>query len=212
MAFVDTTDIEDAYSMVAPYVNGAPFGTIIYHLREAAIDFCTKTLCWRVTLAPVLTVVDKGEYTLKMPDQSKLVKLLRYKFDNREQTEGIASPDQGAALLEQASSADAIWTEDRLNFKVCPVPKTADKEMVVTLALKPSADATTIPSNIFEDFGTAIAEGAIGRIAAIPRQSFSDLQQSAMFTGKFNDEIDRVASAVSAGFGRSTRRTRGFFY
>lgn len=212
MAFIDTTDIEDAYSMVAPYVQGAPFATIIYYLREAAIDFCTKTLCWRATLAPVLTVVDRGEYDLKLPDQSKLVKLLRYKFDDREQTEGVVSPDQGAALLDQTSSADAIWTENRVTFKVCPVPTVAAKEMVLTVALKPSSDSTCIPSNIFEDFATAIAEGAIGRIAAIPRQAFSDMQQASLYQGKFQDEIDRVAAAVSAGFGRSTKRVRPFLY
>lgn len=212
MAFIDSTDLEDAYSMVAPYVNGAPYATVLYHVREAAIDFCTGTLCWRATLPTVLTVVDRGNYDLKLPDQSKLVKLLRYKYDDREQYGGAVSADQGAAMRDQNSSADAVWSDDRLTFSVNPIPKEAGKAMIITVALKPSSDATSIPSNIFEDFGTAIAEGAIGRIAAIPRQSFSDMQQAQMFMAKFKDEIDRVAAAVSAGYSRGARRTKSFLY
>ena len=211
MAFVDTTDLEDAVPAVAPYVNGAPFATILYHLREAAIEFCTRTLVWRVDLDPILTVVDQGTYALKLPDESRVVKLLRYQLGEHPYG-NIVTPDKGQDLLDYNSGYDAIWTTDKLNVSVCPVPKAAGQSMAITVALRPSADALTIPEFLFEDYATCIAEGAVSRIAAIPRQSFTDLQQAAVYGAKFKDEMDRVAAAAGKGFGRSRNRSRAFMY
>lgn len=208
---IDTTPLEDAFPRVLPYVNGAPSLTVLFHLREAAIEFMSRTLAWRVQLDPVLTEVDVSQYDLVLPDCAALVKLLRYKLDAEDGLD-IVDPDKGQELIDRGYSVDAVWTTDRTTFHVNPVPKTAGKSMVLTAALKPALDATEIPTTIFDHYIDAIASGAIGRIAALPRQSFSDREQAALHMGLFKDRIDSVALQVARGFGRTSQRVRGHYF
>lgn len=211
MAFIDTTPLEDAYSRVTPYVQGAPDQTVLHHLREAAIEFCSRTLIWRATLAAVVTVVDHGTYTLPLLDESALVKILRYSFDGQDDR-AVVSPDTGLDLLDRGDSADAVWTDDLVTFKVSPVPATAAKEMILTVALKPSQDALEIPAFLFEHHIRSIAAGAISTISAMPRQPWSDLKQADIQAGVFKNAIDKATFNVGKGHGRSQQRVRAHFF
>lgn len=191
---------------VAPFVNGAPSALMLAHLREAAIDFCTRTLVWRETLPPVLTAVDDTTYAIPLPQHSALVKLISYTLQDRDRRD-IVDAGEGELRLSDGDATESAWTEDRVNFRVSPAPKVAGWPMVLTVALKPSDSTVMVPSFILNQHAATIAAGAIARLSSIPRQSFTDLQQAEIQSGIYNLQTKRLALAASRGFGRNTRRT-----
>lgn len=207
--FLDTTELEDAVKLVTPYVPGAPDPAVIHHLREKAIEFCTRTLVWQGPLDDVLTVANTSEYAFPLPDDSALVKVLSWSLDDRGDW---VTPAYARQLQGEASDADVAWTENQVTFHVNPTPAEAGKTMAIVAALKPTRDATEIPSAIFEHHIRAIADGAIGMLSAM-KQPWQDMAQAAFYMDRFERAVSRAASAISRGNGRTRdRRVVGQFY
>lgn len=211
-ANVDTVALDEKLSYVLPYVNGAPEATVLHHLRQAVITFCRKTLIWQGTLAPVLTQSNRDTYTIPLPDDARLVQFMRFRLGDRQDSD-LLSPALGRwQRMQGQSNADGVYTEDRLTFTVLPTPTIAGEAMLIDAALCPTDDAPEIPEFIADQYMQDIAWGAIGSIQAIPRQSFSDLQQAAIFTDKFNAATSRAARIAGKGSTRATQRVRGHFF
>lgn len=208
---MDFISLEDAIWRVAPYVNGAPSALMLAQLRDAACDFCARTLIWRTTLTPVLTVVDQTAYTLPLPANSSLVKLISYSSDGSDQRQ-IVDAAEGEFRLSNNDYTECVWTDDRQIFRVSPPPKTAGLPMVLTVALKPSDNTVLVPEFIMDQHAATISAGAIARISAIPRQAFTDLQQAGIHEGVFTLRTKRVALSMARGFGRNARRTNVVWY
>lgn len=207
----DTLPLEDALPRVLPYVNGCPNQTAIFHLRQAAIKFMRKTLCWQAELDPVASIVGREVYAIPLPDDSSLVKILRYRLGTRYDS-GLLTPGQGRDYRDLQMHAEGIWSDDRKSFHVNPLPTTAGEPMCLTVAMRPTEDAAEIPEQVFEQYIEAIAQGAISTISAIPRQSFSDMQQAVMRDEFFRREINSVAMQVSKGFASANGRVRAQFF
>lgn len=209
MAFIDTTELDDAYSLVLPFVPGAPDRTALEHLRDKAIEFCSRTLAWQQTLATVSTVASTANYSIPVPEDSALVKVLKWNIDGRGEW---VTPAYGRDLRDNNCSGDVAWTEDRTTFNVYPTPTEAGKVMTLTVALKPTREANEIPSFLYEHHIRAIADGAIGTISAM-KQPWQDLQQAAFYLDRFENAVAKAASAISRGNGRTRdRRVVGTFY
>ena len=211
-ATVDTVALEDKLAYVLPYVSGAPHQTVVFHLRQAAIAFCRRTLLWHGTLKPVLTVVNRDTYNIPLPDESRLVQIVRFRIGDRCDAD-LLMPAAGRWQRAQGTgNADGVYTEDRSRFTVLPMPTSAGLAMLIDAALCPTEDAAEIPEFLTDQYMQDIACGAIGSIQAIPRQSFTDMQQAAVYTDKFNNAISRAARIASKGSTRSVQRVRGHFF
>lgn len=204
--FFDTTEFEDAYQHVMPYVPGAPDQTVLYHLRQSAIDWCTRTLCWQSDLDTIPTVIDQDTYEIPIPIDSSLVKILGWNIDAGEPL-ACTTAAIGRKLKLCGSGADALWTPDKISVVVNPTPAEAGKEILLNVALKPTQDALEMPTFIYEQYIQHISAGAIARIAALPRQPWTDLQLAAMKGGEFEQTLNRTASAVSRGNARTKVRS-----
>lgn len=207
--FLDTTELEDALRYVIPYVPGAPDPAVIQHLRDKAIEFCTRTLVWQGPLENVLTVADTAEYEFKLPDDAALVKVLSWKIGDRGDW---VTPAYARQLQGEASESDVAWTENMKTFFVNPTPAEAGSVMSIVAAMKPTMDATEIPSFIYDQHIRAIADGAIGTLSAM-KQPWQDMAQAAFYMERFDRAVSRAASAISRGNGRTRdRRVVGQFY
>lgn len=209
--FVDTTALEDTYEHILPYVQGAPDQTILYHLRQVCIEWCTRTLCWQSDLDPILTVVDQDAYDIPLPMDAALVKILGWSVDAGEPLEPT-TPAIGRKLQLNNMGCDALWTADKISVTVHPMPAVADKEIVLNVALKPTQDATEIPTAIVEQYIQHLAAGTIARIAALPKQPWTDLNLAAMKGAEFENNLTKTASAVSRGNARARVRSVAQFY
>ena len=208
--FVDTLPLENALSFVLPYVNGCPPQTVIFHLRQAAIEFMRKTLAWQMQLDPVQSVVGQGVYAIPLPDDSRVVKILRYKLGTRYES-SLLTPSQGRGYRDDDRGIEGIWSDDLTNFNVTPLPLKVEP-MTLTVALRPDERALEIPENIYEQYIQCIAYGAISTISDIPRQSFTDAGVAAAKGSQFRDEIASVAARVSKGSSSASGRVRSYHY
>lgn len=207
---MDFAALESALPHVLPSVNGAPASMALLNLREAAREFCRRTLIWQEELAPVLTLVDVANYELPLPEKGALVKLLAYSYDGRDSL--LATPAQGRGLALHGCGADVLWTDDLLTFNVNPVPKTAGKPIRVTVALQPAETSLEVPAFVLSQHVEAIAAGAIARIAALPAQNFSNDVVANAKGGQFERAVSREAMKVARGHGRTRTRAVGVFF
>lgn len=208
--FVDTLPLENALPYVLPYCNGCPPQTVIFHLRQAAIEFMSKTLAWQMQLTPVQSVVGQGAYAIPLPDDSRVVKILRYKLGTRYES-SLLTPSQGRGYRDDDRCVEGIWSDDLTNFNVTPLPLTVEP-MTLTVALRPDERALEIPENIYEQYIKCISYGAISTISDIPRQSFTDAGVAAAKGSQFRDEIASVAARVSKGSSSASGRVRSYHY
>jgi len=181
------------------HVYGAPDPLIELELRRAATEFFKRTRAWMEWIGPVACTEGIREYDIDKPSGTDVitlekvtlnnipVRILSYRNSSIGNTTfvggvpGAASPERLTVLLDRDVSTDA-----RLEIQV---------------SLMPSRVATGLPDLMFEYHADSIVAGALARLQRIPKQEFTDLQQSAINAARF--EADIGASAYRAWRGET---------
>lgn len=202
--------LEDLAPFVLPSVPGCPDPTLLHHLRQAAIEFCERTLAWQQDLDPITSVVNTQSYALVFPAGSVLVKLLAFTVDGDEAF--VVTPEKGRRLVLHDSGRDVAWTDDRVNVKVHPTPAAAGVIYGFKAALKPTQAATTIADAVGEHYAKEIAAGALAGLLDLASVPWADPVKAAQRRTYFEDRIATVAAQVAKGFSRGAQNVRGFFY
>lgn len=203
-------NLEDLAPFVLPSVQGCPDPTLLHHLRQAAIEFCSKTLVWQQELAPIASVAGTGTYLLPVPADAKLVKLLTYTIDGVEAS--VVTPEHGRKLAQRWASAEVAWTVDRTNVHFSPVPEANDVPYVFQAALKPTQAATAIPDEVGEHYANDIAEGALASLLSLEKVTWADPVKAGIRRMDFEGRMSRIAAQVSKGFSRGAHRVRARFF
>lgn len=203
-------NIEDLAPLVLPSVPGCPEPTLLLHLRQAAIEFCGRTLVWRRELDPITSVADDDSYTLPLPAGSALVKLLSFTIDGQDAY--VVTPEKGRRLAVSDSARDVAWTDDRVNVRVNPTPDADGKSYVFTAALKPTQASTTIPDEVGEHYANDIAGGALARLLDLENVTWANPVKARTRRDTFEACINKVAAQASKGFSRGAQRVRGIYF
>lgn len=203
-------NLEDLYPFVLPSAPGCPDPTLLHHLRQAAIEFCERTLAWQQDLDPIVSVVDSQSYAMVFPAGSVLVKLLAFTVDGDEAN--VVTPEKGRRLALNDSGRDVAWTDDRVSVKVHPTPTEAGVVYGFKAALKPTQAATAISDSVGEHYAKEIAAGALAGLLDMASVSWADPVKAAQRREYFNDRIGTVSAQVAKGFSRGAQNVRGFFY
>jgi hypothetical protein len=82
----------------------------------------------------------------------------------------------------------------------------------VSMFLRPSEGATTVPDFVFDQFARPIADGAIARIKMIPGQPTCDPQGAQVHMAQFNAACDKHFAFNVRGQQRAKPRARADFY
>lgn len=203
-------NLEDLAPFVLPSVPGCPDPTLLHHLRQAAIEFCGKTLVWQQELDPIDSVSATDSYPLPVPDGAKLVKLLSFTIDGTEAY--VVTPEKGRRLAVQDSIRDVAWTDDRTNVRINPVPGVDGLQYVLKVALKPSQAATAIPDEVGEHYAQDIATGALASLLDLENVTWSDPVKASVRRTRFEARMNSVAAMVAKGFSRGAQQVRGHYF
>jgi hypothetical protein len=203
-------NLEDLAPFVLPSVSGCPEPTLLHHLRQAAIEFCGRTLVWQQDLDPITSVAATDSYLLPMPADAKLVKLLAFTIDGTEAF--VVTPEKGRRLAVQASSRDVAWTDDRTNVRINPVPGADGLQYVFKAALKPSQAAVAIPDEVGEHYARDIANGALAALLDLENVPWANPVKAATRRIDFEARMGRVAAQVAKGFSRGAQQVRGHYF
>lgn len=198
-------ELEALFPWVMPQVKACPDQTALHHIREALREFCTKTLAWQQNLSITTTTTD-DDYLMPLQAGTSLVKILRAGLDEDEGLD-IMSPDTADA--RSWSTKGRVWTVDRKHVLLAPrqaVPRT----LKLRVAIKPAQAAAVIDDQLFEDFASTIADGALATLFDMSDVTWANPAKAVMKREKFKAECGKAALRVSKGFGRAARSVKPF--
>ena len=194
------------HPFVLPRVGNCPLQTVDFAVRQAAIDFCAKTLVWTEDLDEVLADPGRTEYPLALDDQVELAKLIEVRIDSGEALQLLGGPDGLERRRRTHITCPTAWLVDRRTLNVVPVPSDG-AAIQVYAALKPSQNAFSFPDEVFAHHAEHIADGALERLFALPQQAWTDLGLAAYHGERFRDRVATQARAAARGHTRHSRRS-----
>jgi hypothetical protein len=200
----DPRMFEDMLSRVLPYVRNCPPQTAIFHLREAARDFFQRTLAWRSDLPRLSTVVGQASYSMVIPQETTVAKLLAYAIDG--QRNDVIDAELGMQLQLEEAGTQMAWSEDRSTVSINPAPLVAGVGLDFRVALKPSEDASAIPGAMVNHYIDNLADGAIARLLEMPGCDWTDPKTAPTYRGKYELAVARVSRMSAKGFSRPAAR------
>jgi hypothetical protein len=190
---------EALHPFVAPSVIGCPIPVMDHHIRLSAIEFCDKTR-WHEEACFVSRSGNTGVYEFDVEQGLEIVRITSVSVADAEIFPKTKTT--GLQMIAAGSLERFFVVIDPLNIQINPVPAVTDAVHVVA-ALRPAINATRLHEALIE-WRDSIASGAIGRIAALPGQSFSSLDVASVHRGIFNAAIQ--SALVKQGLGSSESR------
>lgn len=183
-------------------------------LRDAAIDFCEKSLVMRQKLDTFYCYNGRAQYDLDVPScDYQIARVLSVKVNGR-LLNGVLQEDKDDLPADQAGTPLRFYTtrvDNALVLNLHPAP-TERFPVVVEVALKPTRDTDRVDDELYNVWADAIIDGALSRICRVPNQPFSDVSFAAAMQASF---ADKTARAKIEGYhgrmrGNSTVKTRPF--
>ena len=203
------TPWSDLLPYVLPYVIGCPDPTAEQHIKLAAIDFCRRTLCHRVTLEPELCSGVSHDIELYPEHGTQIIKIKAVAVGGREVS--LVDPVKGLSLARSEYPSDFVFTQDNLTLQVYPL-QASRTPVVADVALAPAITAAGLSDMLSAAHLQDIVQGAIASIKRVPGQPFSDLNGSTLHQGLFEARIKTVAAKVARGFASARISSHGRFF
>ncbi|HWQ39177.1 MAG TPA: hypothetical protein VNM24_11325 [Burkholderiales bacterium] len=202
------------YDEVLPDVPGCPQAVAKNAIRNAAIDFCERSLIWRADMEPISAVANQAEYDFEPEAGAAVVKVVRLWYDKKEiypQT-----PEQLAeryAHWPSQAGTPLYYTQERPDAVILVPYPNADLAGALTgkLALKPTRASTAGPAFLFEEWLEAIACGAKARLFAMKKKPWTDGELAGHHQAMFDHAIAKTMRRASQGHTRAPLRVRAHF-
>ena len=203
------------YDEVLPNVPGCGQPMARHAIRNAAIDFCTRTFAWRVDHDPLAAQANEPEYPFEPPSKTRVVKVMAAWFDGKEIFP--KSPDQLNRLYAnwRTQTGTPLYFTQRLPdvLRLVPYPNTSLQNAIAfEVALRPSGDATDIESSIFDEFSEDIKHGVLARLFAMKSKPWSDAERAKFHLDAFDQAIGVAKVRADKGYTRSRKRVRAHFF
>jgi hypothetical protein len=189
---------------VMPDVPGCPVAMAINALRNATIDFCTRTQAWRASLDPINVVAATATYALAAPAAYPLADIGEIQKVMLDDTEIYPSnPVQLDAWFSQwrtlSTMGVAFYTRpDDERITLASLPDAAGV-LQVEVSLVPARDATGMDTALYKRHLEAVAHGAKARLMAIPKKPWSDPATASYHLDEFNKAISGASVKAAQG-------------
>lgn len=166
---------------VMPHVPGCPNAIAINAIRNAAIEFCEKSLVVQRDHELVSVVRNVADYDLEAPTGQVVAKIMRAWFQATPLMP-IAPDEVGSIRVYNARAEGAdgpgdpryIIQKNDTTFSLYPVPKeNKPLSIFMRVAMKPSRASTQVEDVLFEDYLETIAAGARARLMLMPGKPYT---------------------------------------
>lgn len=201
---------------VLPDVPGCPNVMAINAVRNAAIEFCEKSLIWRYDFAgKIALVAAQATYPLTSPAGSNVAMITRLGFwptgaTKAKEVTGPVGHDELDRIREGWREETNVgvnsietFTADGNNVRVVPIPVANQADAVsVSAALKPTRASTDGPDMLYDDWLEWIAHGAKWKLMATPKKDWTDLELATYHKNQFEIGIARAGAKIVKGGGQ----------
>lgn len=205
----DTTEFAAFLPEVLPYVHDCPQVVAVNAIRNAAIEFCEKSHYWQVNIEPMNMVAGENTYEVPVPDDTVLIDVKGGWYNGRLVIP--KSPEELSRLYRNADWRTVIGGPTYITritgSEVIVVPnpdRTEEKALALRAIIAPSRAATTITTDVYEQFLEAIAMGAKARLYETPGQPYYDIQLAAMCKRLFMVAIGEAKIKANKGYSRAS--------
>ena len=202
----------DLLPEVMPFATDCPQNVAVNAIRNAAIEFCERSLYYTYEVPAVDTVSGTAKYSLVLPADTTLAHITDAWVDKRFLNH-VGEDDlrqlYGNDWRTQNGFPAYVTQQDLSNVILVPNPITSVVGgLKLIAALKPTRASTTIDSGIKERWLEVIAAGALARVHAIPNMSFSDPQTAMLNRAIFSAGIARADVERRRGLVRTITSVR----
>lgn len=195
---------------VLPRANHCPEPIAIDAIRTAAITFCERTKIWRDT--DRFKVSGKCSDIVCAPYGAVLHQIESARFDGRPlEAVSVSWLDENRPGWRTETATLGRYITQLAPGTVRVVPAAAGTLELTTL-LKPSEEAEELPDFLIDLYARVLADGALAEILAIPGQLFTSVDLAAYHAGRFERELDRLASQHVRGQQRAPVRITPQFF
>lgn len=207
-----TTTAFTAYlSEVMPFVADCPKVIVVNAIRNAAIEFCERTLIWQTNLAAMNVAAGTGEYTVATPTDTVLVEIMHCWYDN---TLLIPKDHDGLTRIFRLSDWRTAPGHPRYFtrtssavMQLVPVPDISEAGAVkMRVALAPTRTATGADSELYNEYLMVIAAGAKAYLYGMHGQVFYDPAMALQLRREFMVGVANARIKVNKGQTRSAPR------
>lgn len=202
----------DLLDEVMPHVPGADTDIVVNAIKRAVIQFCVKSLVWRVPSDPI-TVYADGTADIDSPESNtQVVKVLSAKLAGRKDPILPKSPEWLDAWnpdWRTAIGEAQYFTQDNpLQMLVTLAPGSQlVGALTAQLALAPSIVSSGVEKWILDRYAEPLASGAIGRLMIMAKKPWTNAQLGLGHMQEFQAGIGAAMAQAAKGFGRGPLRT-----
>jgi len=186
------------HEYIMPNVQGCPLAIVNNAIKSSAIEFCERSLLWRLDAEPIDVTAGESRYSFLPPDGSRVIRV----------THAVLN---GLTLVpvsrKELNDAYIDWktfeqTSPRMFFMDTPTSITLVGKPIedsasglrVQVALKPSRSATNCPDFLYEDWAETIAHGALYRLHSMVGKEWAKVDTVAEHYSRYRDGISRAKS------------------
>lgn len=205
----------DFLPFVLPYAPSCPEPVAIQYIRQASIDFCQRTRFWR--FIDEFQVTGDTSELLVTPNQSSLFEIEKAWFKPTDESRWAElrrlpySQIDQALLDEEPNSYTVPNVISQIDYNNVTLIPRVEGTLRVSMFLSPSYDAVDCPDNLFSNYASTIADGALSEILMIPEQPYTNPNLASLKAGLFNLECDRNFALNVRGQQRAPVRTKASF-
>ena len=185
---------------VLPYVPLCPDSLVEQHLRAATIEFCERSKAYILDMDPFNTIAGVYEYDFDIPTATEVHQVLYMTHDGNDmdpispRSLELNYPDwrnrTGNPHVYLQKSSSLFW--------IVPVPS-GTKEVIASVALKPTRTSNNIDSIISNQYRDAIIYGTLYRLLRMPSREWTDVGAAREYLAQFNNEITQAELRARGG-------------
>jgi hypothetical protein len=196
---------------------GCPEIVATQAIRDAVIEFCSRSNFIQRDHDPITVVRGISDYDLEPPAGQLVVKILKCWFKMTELSpiapDFVNSPAfYNSSIPDNAPSIAtplSFTQKDERTFSIYPSSKdTVANGLTLRISLKPTRASTTCEDSIFEDYAETIAHGALARLLVSPGKAYMNVAAAGMHGAAFNTGINDARQRASRGHVRSGMQVR----
>lgn len=203
-------DFDEFLPKVMPFVMGCPEPVAVRAMREAARDFCERTLLWRDE-DTLLAAAQAEELILACAQEADIVRIERVDFQGQplEPTSWRELDMLEPAWRYGASGVPRYFTQvapDTLRL----VPHAAGT-VRCWVVLKPSTRAQGLPA-VLAKYDQALAAGTLARLLMMEGKPWFSPSQAAVRSSEYEAGVADAKRLSTSGQQRARQRTRPQFF
>lgn len=205
-----TTNWESYLPEVNPEVPACPHPIMVNAVRNAAIEFCEKTLIWREDLDAITILTDKRGYDLDPPTDTVIVVPIYVAVDG--EIIRPASVDQLDDVSLYQRVLKTSRTYDMISASRLQLGWEPDADLTsgleVRAALRPSSSADGADTTIYEEWHEDIAAGAKARLMMMPNKNWTNPQLAMYYQNMFDAGIGEAKAVIGKGRTRVSQQVQ----